>query len=1361
MKAIRTVATLSLAALFLMAAALAARPDWAEQVAWAGRFHPVVLHFPIGLLFALALLELFGRRDEAMDNARFWLWHVTAASAVVAAGAGWILSLEGGYDPLLLERHRLLGSVLASMTVIGAFLQRFRSGLPRFLYLLNLFLALVVLPLTGHLGGSLTHGPDYLTELLPWNSRPLPQDPGLPSAEANIHAILSRSCFECHGPAKQKGGLRLDTREGQQAVNADGMSAVVPGYPEESELMHRILLPPDHDLAMPPKGVALDPAEVKLLSDWIADGAVWKNAGTSDVAAPAPAPLPTTTPDPAPEPIEEVLARIDFYSDFHPLVERYCGECHNPRQGRGDLDLLALSTPQQWMQDEKLLEKSLWALEEREMPTAKAALPLPDAERALMVAWLQQTIDEAAHQRPNDPGPVVMARWTKDAYMNVIRDLTGVEIDVSQILPTDAGAGEGFGNVGQAQSMGVAQIERYLRAARRVLDHLHASPVNGFQWMETPEAQAAVPAEWRKQLVARWIRWHNSEMINQTDGDRPRLEKATGMTHGAYWEAAWRYEHRRALGRADATFADIAQSYDIPLYPGILESWYKVLKRDYTDLYPAGGLIVDLTRQWRALPKPGSTDARQLRARIQKLDGWFDARSGKLDYKNGSVERFKGGSANNRIRSLISQGIWWFPIEIYGHNIGKTLHFVATDADGRGAETAVIWEEGWVHFKDGSKKPWEAVWPGQALPLRIKAGSSFSVTVPAGVSMIEIQARIPNGMAQVYAAYDAPDADALRFRPGRPLLGADRKRVQEAEGYYERQGKVFSSRPGLPVWREADAFYDFDLFDTAYLGGPWGSPPYLPGGKSKGGVWGELPEDPKEWLEQPYFPTPAQLRRDAQGESRAEIDRLLRDLVAAANIPAQELQALRAAQGAKEAVEGVLPSRDEVESWPRDVQQTAQELLSRLRADLERDRAAAERDILTFTRAAWRMEPTADEAAMLLEHYDADRAAGETYDAAVKRALSVTLVSPRFLYSLPDPPQAGTLVELSGHALAERLAGFLWASIPDAALLDAAETKAIRSQGKLRAEVDRMLADDRSRALADDFAAQWLGLKDFRNHTTPDAERFKSYTPELRLAMEAEFSRFFHDLFRENRPVSDLIEADYIYVNRQLAQHYDLPGVSGDELRRMELPEEYRHQRGGVLGMGAMLTKTSTALRSSPVLRGHWIIDHLLGIELPPPPPNVPMLSDDETNAAGLTIDEQLARHRADPACASCHDRMDPPGIALERFDPIGRYRSAFLDGTPVMDRSELKDGTVIEGLDGLRGYLRENEDAFLETFCRKLAGYALGRGILLSDRALIDRMIAELKADELRPRTAIYALVESEQFIRRRGGNDEIAAVR
>jgi hypothetical protein len=292
-----------------------------------------------------------------------------------------------------------------------------------------------------------------------------------------------------------------------------------------------------------------------------------------------------------------------------------------------------------------------------------------------------------------------------------------------------------------------------------------------------------------------------------------------------------------------------------------------------------------------------------------------------------------------------------------------------------------------------------------------------------------------------------------------------------------------------------------------------------------------------------------------------------------------------------------------------------------------------------------------------------------------------------------------------------------------------------------------MLADPRSEALAREFAARWLRFRGFAERAPVDRETFPEFTPELQADMEAEATAFLADLFRRDRPLRELFDAGHTFLNERLAVHYGVSGVAGPELRRVEVADE---GRGGLLGMAAILASTSYPQRTSPVLRGNWVLTAVLGTPTPPPPADVPPL--EESAAEGAGIRERLKAHRAAAACAACHDRIDPLGFALEGFDVLGRRRDRD-DGSAPLDLSaEFVDGTTFTGFEGLRGFLADRRDLVMLQFCRKLLGYALGRAVLPTDMPLVESLRDRILEEDAGISAAVLGIVQSRQFLNRRG---------
>ena len=412
--------------------------------------------------------------------------------------------------------------------------------------------------------------------------------------------------------------------------------------------------------------------------------------------------------------------------------------------------------------------------------------------------------------------------------------------------------------------------------------------------------------------------------------------------------------------------------------------------------------------------------------------------------------------------------------------------------------------------------------------------------------------------------------------------------------------------------------------------------------------------------------------------------------------------------------------------------------------------ACARRLLGALARRAYRRPATEADVATLMDFYAAGRAEGG-FDGGIQRALTRLLVDPEFLFRLEtDAPGTapGTAYRLSDLELASRLSFFLWSSIPDDELLDDAAAGRLREPATLERHVRRLLADRRSETLVGNFVAQWLHLRNM-NRVTPDVNRFPEFDDNLRDALARETELLVASELRADRGVADLLTADYTFVDERLARHYGIPGVYGSRFRRVELGADAPGGRGGLLGHGSILTVTSHATRTSPVLRGKWVLENILGAPPPPPPDDVPALDENAPGEPHRSVRERLEQHRANPVCASCHARMDPLGFALEGFDGVGRWREA--DGGALLDTSAtLPDGTAFDGPAELRAALAERREAFVRTVAARMLTYALGRGLEAHDQPAVRRIVREA-APEYRWSSLVLGIAQSVPFTMRR----------
>jgi hypothetical protein len=408
----------------------------------------------------------------------------------------------------------------------------------------------------------------------------------------------------------------------------------------------------------------------------------------------------------------------------------------------------------------------------------------------------------------------------------------------------------------------------------------------------------------------------------------------------------------------------------------------------------------------------------------------------------------------------------------------------------------------------------------------------------------------------------------------------------------------------------------------------------------------------------------------------------------------------------------------------------------------------AKQIVSALARRAYRQPLTHADLQLVMSFYQTGRKSG-TFEAGIEMALQRILASPKFIFRIERDPEsvpAGTVYRISDVELASRLSFFLWSSIPDDELLKVASEGKLKNPAILDREVRRMLADPKSQALVSNFAGQWLHLRNVRS-LLPNSDEFPDFDDNLRQSLRRETELFFESIMREDRSVLDLMTADYTFVNERLARHYGIPDIYGSRFRRVTITDEARK---GLLGQGSILAVTSHSDRTSPVVRGKWILENILGMPVPPPPPDVPPLKENQEGEKPRTMREQMAEHRANPVCASCHKAMDPIGFALENFDAVGAWRTDEA-GVKIDASGELADGTKVDGVVTLRQALMSRPEVFAGTVTEKLMIYALGRGIDYRDMPAVRLVLLDSARGDYRFSTLILGIVHSTPFQMRR----------
>jgi mono/diheme cytochrome c family protein len=404
----------------------------------------------------------------------------------------------------------------------------------------------------------------------------------------------------------------------------------------------------------------------------------------------------------------------------------------------------------------------------------------------------------------------------------------------------------------------------------------------------------------------------------------------------------------------------------------------------------------------------------------------------------------------------------------------------------------------------------------------------------------------------------------------------------------------------------------------------------------------------------------------------------------------------------------------------------------------------------TLGRRAYRRPVTDADIKELLTFYKEGRAGGGSFEAGIENGLHALLASPQFLFRIErDPAVApGKVYRISDIDLASRMSFFLWSSVPDEELLDVASRGTLKDPAVLEQQVRRMLADSRSEALVSSFAEQWLYLRNLAAFN-PDPRLFPDFDDNLREAFRRETELFFESIKNEDRSMLDLLQANYTFLNERLAKHYGIPNVYGSHFRRVMLPAD--SPRGGLLGQASILSVTSYANRTSPVQRGKWVLENILGMPPPPPPPNVPPLKDNGIGGKVLSMRERMVEHRANPVCASCHQLMDPIGLSTENFDAVGHWRDRTENGAAVDASGGLPDGRSFQGMAGLKSALLTRPELFVSTSTEKLLTYALGRGLESYDGPAIRQIVRDARAQDYKFSSVVLGIVKSVPFTSRK----------
>ena len=1000
------------------------------------------------------------------------------------------------------------------------------------------------------------------------------------------------------------------------------------------------------------------------------------------------------------------LLQADDYADkVLPILKDSCLNCHSTKKQKGDVDLEQFASVADIRRSPKIWEAVLEQVASGEMPPKKEK-PLTEAAKKVLLDWTHKTLDEIALANAGDPGPVVLRRLSNSEYTYAIQDLTGVPaLDPTREFPVDGSAGEGFTNVGAALVMSPGLLSKYLDAGKDVAQHAVLLS-DGLAFSEkttkrdwTNEKIAAIKA-----FYARYSVSGKAESV-LVQGNKVDLVGGDGRLPLELYLSAT-LTHRDALRNGTTTIAQVAQLL------GLNAKYLGMLWSSLNEVTPS--TFLDPVRaDWR---KATPTDVPALVASIKAWQNslWRFGAIGHIGKQNGP----KG---------------WQLPVDPVvtmedfrvAVPAGDSPKVYLASANLRSGRASLVWSKPRVVVKG---KPDIAV----ALPAGKPSGPNqiIEVALPAGLpkgAEFLIEGHLPKetsaeACVQAWVTTTPPAVSGRIVPTGAPINKKKGGMWSDGEGAMGFTAPLLVTEGGVArqeLLRSAQAFRD--LFPSALC------------------YASVVPVDEVVTLTLFYREDEALRRLMLDDKAAAEIDRLWSDLRFISQDALLQVESFESLY--QFATQDANPKAFE----------PLREPIKRRAAEFQQELLAAEPKhvdaVVRLAADAWRRPLKDGEADQLRALYQELRKQELPHDLAVRRLIARVLVSSAFLYRGEKAAAGEKAAPVNDWELATRLSFFLWSSAPDAELRALAASGKLHEPAVLAAQMRRMVKDAKSERLAREFGCQWLHVRDVATLDEKSERHFPTFV-SLRGAMQEEAERFFADLFQQDRPVLSLINADHVFVNGPLARHYGLK-VTGEGWQRVD---GVRAQgRGGVLAFASTLARQSGASRTSPILRGNWLTEVLLGDKLPRPPKDVPILP--ETAPQGLTERQLIEKHSSDPACARCHQRVDPFGFALEGFDAIGRARSKDAAGLDIDTRTVLPGGVSVDGLNGLRDYLlTRRQDDFLRQFSRKLLGYALGRAVQLSDKPLLDAMVARLKTSEGRVSGALELIVLSSQFREVRG---------
>jgi len=969
-------------------------------------------------------------------------------------------------------------------------------------------------------------------------------------------------------------------------------------------------------------------------------------------------------------------AQLDsnFNTTVKPFLQTYCVTCHSGEKPAAGLNFTEYSSMSAAVKDEHRLAVVLDRLQAEDMPPSKAKLHPTTEDRKQAIDWFRSVIDYETKANAGDPGIVLARRLSNSEYDYTIRDLTGVDMKPTREFPVDPSDMAGFDNSGESLVMSPSLLKKYLEAARDVAAHMFLKP-DGFSFAPYP---MAVETDRDKFCVLNIINFYHQQDIDYAD----------------YFQAAWRYKNRAALGRPKAKLADFAADSNVSA---------KYLTTIWTTIEGAKeqvGPLAKLQTMWAALPKPDASQPDIARNGCEQMRDYVVQLRKKVEVRFLNITA--GKVAADRQPFLI-----WKNVQYATHRRTFDPAQLQVEGEIKPAQTNVV--------EPGTANQFG---PGKTI-LVVNTPGDPDLFVPAGQR----------------AKYEAAFAKFCSVFPDMFY------KEQRGRNYFDTskdQGRYLSAgfHNVMGYFRDDEALYELILDDKQQ--------------KELDEMWQEMDFVAKT-TERMYaqFASFGEAVGDAGANAAGETPAAApedKEITSEPKLKALEKKYLAQAQGGSEV--GVKAVRDYFENINNTIRAVEKARVAAEQGQLQQ--------LLKFTERAYRRPLAKEEQDDLLSYYHSLRDKdGLSHEEAMRESVVSVLMSPDMTYRIDLVAAGNGIHPLTDYELASRLSYFLWSSLPDDELLAHAAAGDLHRPKVIATQAQRMLKDPRVRDLAIEFGGNWLDFRRFEEINTIDLTRFPDFTSDLKDAMFEEPVRFLTDVFQNNRSILDCLYANDTFVNPVLAKHYEMPALNVKSNDWVHVADASQYNRGGLLPMAAFLTKNAPGLRTSPVKRGNWVVKNVLGERIPPPPPVVPELPHDEAKM-DLPLRDMLARHRADPNCAACHARFDSLGLVFEGFGPVGERRDKDLAGHPVDASATFPGGSEGTGLAGLRQYIRDHrQNDFVQNFCGKLLAYSLDRSLIPSDDLMIQQMQKTLDANGNRFESVIESIVTSPQFLNKRGRED------